>query len=192
MSEHTHPHLVAACVQGGHAQRRIHLLLCPLADQDPFQVGQDPVLGDPAHDEGPPGDAQTDAKGGLVGAVPTDVTDEDVGGAVLFHRVVEVTADQGAFAAGSVVGTVFERGSCQEHLRQQATLQTHVLVSTYTGLVQLACVFVCTSVFYGIAQAAGQEGTIDLSLDEVVLGARGDGGQPLVLVVQTGEDDHSC
>src|SRR5699024_11720617 len=114
------------------------------------------VLVVPAFVLGPPGHAPLGPDRGLVGALPTDVTDADVGGAVLLHRVVDVTADQGTLAAGSIVGTVFERGSFQEHLRQQATLQTHVLVSTYTGLVQLTGVFVGTSAFHGIAQATGQ------------------------------------
>lgn len=71
-------------------------------------MGQHLVLGDPAHDEGAPGDAQADTEGGLVGAVAAHVADDHVGGAVLLDGVVEVAAHERAFAAGAVVGTVTE------------------------------------------------------------------------------------
>src|SRR5690606_6110592 len=104
VAEQPDPRLLRAPVDADLAERGVHLVLGAFGDEDLLQGGQQPLLRDPSHDQGPPGDAQVDAERGLVRAVAADVADDEVGGALPLHRVEEVAADQGAFAAGPVEG----------------------------------------------------------------------------------------
>ncbi len=71
------------------------LVLLALGHQHVVERGQDPLVGGAGHDQGPPGDAEAHAEGGLVGAVAADVADDGPQRPVLqFDGVVEVAAEE--------------------------------------------------------------------------------------------------
>ena len=159
--------------------------------RDVLQVRQQLVGGRARQHERPPGDPEADAQRGLVRTVPADVADHRVDRAVLrLHGVEEVAAEQRAPAAGAVVGGERERRVGHERGRQQAALQAGVLARLELGDRELLLRQLGPAALDGVAQGAREQRPARRALDQVVLGAGGDGLHPAALVGEPGEHQH--
>ena len=135
-----------------------------------------PVGIGPGEDERPPGHAEGDPQGGLVGAVSADVADRHAHRAVLeFDGVEEVAAEQGPPPAGLVADGPVEAGIVDDRAGHQAPLHAGALGLEQERLAQLAGGLLALAAGDGVADRSGQRLVVDPALDEVVLGAEQDG-----------------
>ena len=158
--------------------------------EDLLQRRQEPVRRRVGEHERAPRDPQADAERGLVGAVAADVGDHRLDRAVgALHGVVEVAAEQGAAAAGLVVGRQADHAVVDQRRGQQAALQAGVLGGDQPRGLELLLDLLGPPALDGVADRAGEQPAVDLALDQVVLGAVGDRLGAPALVVEAGEDD---
>lgn len=104
--------------------------------------------------------------------MPADVADHGVHGAVRgADDVVEVTAEQGARAAGAVAGGEAEGRALQQRGRQEPSLQAAVLLCAHAALGEPPLGRVGTFPLHGVADRAAQQSAVQFVPEEVVLGA---------------------
>ncbi len=162
--------------------------IVPLADQEPLQLRQHPLLGHPGQDERPPRHAQERPERRLVGAVARDVADDRVHGAVgVADGVEEVAAEHRAGAARAVEHDRVHAAAREQRRGQQAAFQPGGLGGDELLLPQAQQARLRAAALDGVAHGADQQRAVDLALDQVVLGARGDRVGAEVLVVEAGE-----
>jgi hypothetical protein len=147
---------------------------------------------DTAEHQRAPGDPRRDTEGGLVGAVPGDVTDHRVDRAVdALHDVVEVTAQQRLRAPGTVAGHRFHARAAQQGPGQQSAFQAGVLLGLHTAGLEGDCRPLGLLALDRVAHRASEQARFDPALDQVVLRAGGDGGESGLLLGESGEDHDS-
>ena len=88
-----------------------------------------------------------------------------------------------------VAGRGVERATLQPQQRQQAASQPVVLVLAAGGQQQLLGDDLGPPALDRVAHDPGQPSAVDVALDEVVLGAGRDGGEPEGAIAQTGQHD---
>lgn len=173
------------------AERREDLLALPLVLQDLLEGGEQLVAAEPGQGQGPPRDAQFHAERRLVGAVPADVADHHVDGAVgRTDRVVEVPAEQRAAAARSVVGREAQIGAFEQRCGEQAAFEAGVLLGAQGGLGEPPLGDVGALALDGVPDGAAEQPAVEFVAEEVVLGAHPyrRGGQLGVVLRGEGED----
>lgn len=150
---------------------QIDLLALPLVLQDLLHRRQEFVAAQSREGQRPPGDPQLDAERRLVGAVAADVADHGVDGAVgRTDHVVEVAAEQGARAAGPVVGREPQVGALQEGGREQSALQAGVLLGAEPGLGEFDLDRVGPLALDRVPDGPAEQPSVEFLAEEVVLG----------------------
>ena len=159
------------------------------ADQQPLQLRQQPLLAHPGEHQRAPRHPQERTERGLVGSVAGDVTDDRVHGAVgVAHGVEEVAAQHRAGAAGAVERDGVHVAARQQRRGQQPAFEPPALGRHELLLPQPQQARLRAAALDGVPDGADQQRAVDLALDQVVLGSRGDGVGAEVLVVEAGED----
>ncbi len=167
-----------------------HVGVRALGDEDLLQQRDLLGLGRTAQDGGTPGHPQADAERGLGRAVPGDIADHRVHGAVRgLHDVVEVPAEEPVDPSRLVPGTGVEPVVPQQRDGQQTALQAGVLLGDQpVGAQGRRCPFHFLAL-EGVADRAREDLGAETPLDQVVLGAAGDRAEPGPRVLQAGQDD---
>ena len=134
------------------------LLLLALGHEDVVEGGQDALVSGSGHHQGAPGDAETHAEGGLVGAMAAHVADHGPQRPVLqFDGVVEVAAEDVAAASGPVDGGHLEALAAEERPGQQAPLDPGVGLPPQVGLEEPAGGDVGPAPLDGVADRPAQQ-----------------------------------
>src|ERR1039458_1065942 len=102
---------------------------------------------------------------------------------------MEVAAQQRAPAAGQIARGDPDRGIDHDRMRDQAALQTRVLVSLDLRDAKLLLDLVSVSPADRVADRPREQIAIDLALDEIVLRAGIDRGLARRLIVKPGQQD---
>ena len=162
-----------------------------LGAQDPLELTHPVGAAQTGERQRAPGDAQRHAERGLVGTVARDVADHHVHGPVRgLHEVVEVAAEQRVLPAGPIPRDDVDAGVVeQQRSGQQAALEPGVLQGAQLAGVQLDRGELGALAFDRVEHCASQHLGLDAALDQVVLRAGGDRGDPEVLVGEPGQDD---
>ena len=160
-------------VERHHGDRGEPLVVAALGQQHLLDAAQHLGRREPGEHQRPPGDAQRDPERRLVGTVAAHVADQQVHAGRRLHDVVEVAAEQGPLAAGSVERRQLELLGVHQRAGQQAALQAGVLLGPQLGGDQLALVGGGPSALDRVAQRALEARAVDLALDEEVLRAGG-------------------
>ena len=138
----------------------------------------------------PPRHAQAYAEGRFVCAVPADVADHEVHGAVRrVHQVVEVPSEERPLAAGAIPGADEQRRVVEDRHGQQPALQARGLLGQDLGGPQLLADAVGLAPFNGVDDRPAQAVAAEAALDDVVLGARRHGIDAALVVAISGEHE---
>ena len=160
--------------------------------QDPLQLPHPVRTAQPGESQRAPCDSQRDAQRRLVRTVSGHIADHDVHRAVGgLHEIVEVAAEQCILPARPVLGDDAHAGLVQQQRRRQQTaLQPCVLPCPHLAGMQVDCRELGALAFDRVQHRAAQHLRVDAPFDQIVLGAGGDGRDPEVLVVETGQHHH--
>ena len=119
-----------------------------------------------------------------------DVADHQVHRVVgRVDEVVEVAAEQGAFAARAIAGADEQRAVVEDRHGQQPALQARGLLGQDLGRPQLLAHAVGLAALDGVEDRPPQAVPVDAALDDVVLGAGRHGVDRALVVAVAGEHE---
>jgi hypothetical protein len=122
--------------------------------------------------------------------VAADVADDDVDRAVAgVDEVVEVAPEERALAARPVARADLQRAVVEDGDGQQPAFEARRLLGQDLRRAQPLADAVGLPALDGVDDRPAQAVAVDAALDQVVLGARGDGLDPALVVAIAGEDE---
>ena len=191
MSRPQHPDAAPVRAEDQVSEGGEEVLVFPLGHQQLLEQAHQRRRGPARQDQGPPGHPQADPDSRLGRAVPADVTDDRVHDAVRrLDHVVEVAAEQGIGPAGTVPGDHLERAGADQRGGQQRPLQPGVLLRPQRAALQRRRRLLHVLALGGVADGPAEDVRRRLALDQVVLGAGGDRGEPGALLGEPGQHHH--
>ena len=175
-----------------HAGRREDAFAVPFRDQHLVHRAQHLLRRFAREHQRTPRDPQAHTQRGLVRAVSADVADDRVHGAVgQADRVVEVAAEQHPLPTWLVADLELQVRVLQQRGREQAAFEPGPFRGKQFRLAQLELGVLGAAAFDRVPDAAQQQLTVDLALDQIVLGTRGDRLDAFTFVVPSGQHEDS-
>ena len=185
------PDMLVVGAEGEMGQGGEDVFVLPLGHQQLLQQAHHGQRRGPGQDQRAPGHPEADAERRLGHAVPADIADDRVHGAVRgLHHVVEVAAEQRVGPARAVPGDHLEIAGADQRGGQQGPLQPRVLLRPQRADLQLRGRLLDLLALRGVPDGAAEHIGRGLPLDQVVLGAGRDRGQRGALLGQPGEHHH--
>jgi len=185
------PDMPVVSAEGEMGQGGEDVLVLPLSHQQLLQQSHHGQRRGPGQDQRAPRHPEADTERRLGHAVPADIADDRVHGAVRgLHHVIEVAAEQRVGPARTVPGDHLEIAGADQRGGQQSPLQPGVLLRAERADLQLRGSLLDLLALRGVPDSAAEDVWRGLALDQVILGAGRDRGQASALLGQPGEHHH--